>query len=224
MSQLAAIHRLFPVERRFVADDGATIIGYASRFRTLDSYDDIVMPGAFAASIAAHKAAGTMPAMLWQHDAGEPIGVWSEIREDDNGLRVRGSLNLETARGKEAAALIRQGALDGLSIGFMVSEGGATFDRATGHRILTAVDLWEVSLVTFPANATARLDGGTVATRAQFETLLRQVGFSRGAATKLSRGGWGALTATSPTTDETKARRFLEKVEAASRTLKGNSE
>jgi len=213
------LHRLFPIERRFVADDGATIGGYASTFGTVDSYGDRVMPGAFAASIAAHKAAGTMPAMLWQHDASEPIGVWQDIREDATGLVVRGQLNIETARGREAAALVRQGALSGLSIGFMVPDGGARYDRQTGNRILTAIDLWEISLVTFPANTAARLDGASVATRQAFEALLREVGFAKGAAAKLSRGGWPALQSSNSSTDNHKAARFLEKIEAAARAL-----
>lgn len=162
-----------------------------------------------------------MPAMLWQHDATEPIGVWQDIREDATGLLVRGSLNLETARGKEASALVRQGALNGLSIGFMTPDGGATFDRQTGNRILTAIDLWEVSLVTFPANTAARLDGASVATRQAFETLLREVGFAKGAAKKLSHGGWPALQASNTSTDHHKAARLLERIEAASRSLKG---
>ena len=85
--------------------------------------------------------------MLWQHDPAQPIGIWEEIREDDRGLWVRGRLLPEVAQAREAAALIAAGAIDGLSIGYRTVQ--AERDRQ-GRRVLTEVELWEVSLVTFP--------------------------------------------------------------------------
>ena len=85
--------------------------------------------------------------MLWQHDPTRPIGVWDEIREDDSGLWVKGRLLPEVAQAREAAALIQAGAIDGLSIGYRTIR--AERDQK-GRRVLAEVELWEVSLVTFP--------------------------------------------------------------------------
>lgn len=165
------------------AEDG-TVEGYGSVFGVRDNYDDVIAPGAFADSLKAHKAAGTMPAMLWQHDACEPIGIWESMTEDANGLRIKGRLALETVRGKEAHALLKLGALNGLSIGFMSKQW--TYDRDTDVRTLTEIDLWEVSLVTFPANEKARVTNvksGDLATPKDAEKSLRDAGFSKSDAT-----------------------------------------
>lgn len=129
------------------------VTGYASLFGRPDLGRDVVAPGAFARSLRARGAAGVR--MLFQHDPAEPVGVWLDIREDARGLRVAGRLNPAVRRARELDALIRQGALDGLSIGFRPVS--AAPDRA-GYRHLRAVDLWEISLVTFPLLPGARLD------------------------------------------------------------------
>ena len=134
-------------------DDEGTFSGYASLFGTADLSGDIVMPGAFLRSIAARRASGIR--MLYQHDPAEPIGVWLDIREDPRGLLVRGRLTLDVARGREVASLMRAGALDGLSIGFRTVRARA--DRAAGVRRLTEIDLWEISVVTFPMQPQARV-------------------------------------------------------------------
>jgi len=166
------------------AEDGS-IDGYGSVFGVKDMYDDVIAPGAFSASIAAHKSAGTMPAMLWQHDADEPIGVWLEMTEDAKGLRVKGQICLETACGKEAHALLKMGALNGLSIGFMSKQW--SHDESPDVRTLTEIDLWEVSLVTFPANEKARVtnvkSADDLATPKDAERILRDAGFSKSDAT-----------------------------------------
>ena len=173
--------RAYAFEFRASGDDGM-IEGYGSVFGHKDSYDDIIAPGAFSASLKAHKAAGTNPAMLWQHNGDEPIGVWDEMTEDDKGLKVKGRVALETVRGKEAHALLKMGALNGLSIGFMSKQW--SYDRETEVRTLTEIDLWEVSLVTFPANSKARITGvkagdlGAITTIRQAEKALRDAGFS----------------------------------------------
>ncbi|MBD8906831.1 HK97 family phage prohead protease [Methylorubrum zatmanii] len=125
--------------------------GYASLFGVPDLGRDTVAPGAFAASLARRGAGGVR--MLWQHDPAEPIGSWLSLREDGRGLRVAGRLNLAVQRAREIDALMRDGALDGLSIGFRVVR--AAPER--GGRRLLAVDLWEVSLVTFPLQPEARV-------------------------------------------------------------------
>lgn len=148
--------RAFAFEVRATGEDG-TVEGYGSVFGVKDSYDDIIVPGAFKASLAAHKAAGTMPAMLWQHDPSEPIGVWTDMEEDAKGLKIKGRLAMETTRGKEAHALMKMKALNGLSIGFVCT--AKSYNDRDGTRTISEIDLWEVSLVTFPANSAARVTG-----------------------------------------------------------------
>ena len=130
-----------------VLTEGHVIKGYASLFGLADQGGDIVAPGAYAASLSRLGARGDKVRMLWQHDPAQPIGIWEEIREDDRGLWVRGRLLPEVAQAREAAALIAAGAIDGLSIGYRTVR--AERDRQ-GRRVLTEVELWEVSLVTFP--------------------------------------------------------------------------
>lgn len=179
--------RAFTLSLKATGDDG-TIEGYGSVFGVLDNWADVIEQGAFAASLAAHKAAGTMPAMLWQHDADHPIGVWTEMVEDSRGLRVKGQLALDTVKGQEARALLKMGAINGLSIGFISKQW--SYDVDTDVRSLTEVDLWEVSLVTFPANEKARVTNvksspDDVHTRKDAEGILRQAGFSKSDATAL---------------------------------------
>ena len=127
--------------------------GYASLFGVPDLSRDIVSAGAFRDTLAKTGAGGVR--LLWQHDPSEPVGIWTELREDSKGLFARGRLNLETQRGRELDALIRQGAVNGLSIGFRTKRARR---NASGlGRDLVAVDLWEISLVTFPLLPDARL-------------------------------------------------------------------
>jgi len=180
--------RSYVLQLKAVGEDG-TIEGYGSVFGVRDSYDDVIAPGAYAESLKAHKAEGTMPAMLWQHDASVPIGVWLEMVEDSKGLRIKGRLALDTVKGAEAYALLKMGALNGLSIGF-VSKKWA-YDREMEVRTLTEVELWEVSLVTFPSNEAARITGvkaadvASIKTIRQAEQSLRDAGFSADAAKAL---------------------------------------
>ncbi len=171
----------FALQIKATGSDG-TLDGYGSVFNVRDSYDDVIAPGAFAASLKAHIAAGTMPAMLWQHEADSPIGIWTEMAEDSKGLRVKGQLCLDTVRGKEAHALLKVGALNGLSIGFVSKQWA--YDRDTEIRTLTEIDLWEVSLVTFPANGASRVTGvktapDDIATPKDAERILREAGISK---------------------------------------------
>lgn len=176
--------RSYALQIKATGDDG-TVEGYGSVFGVKDNYDDVIAPGAFAASLAEHKADGTMPAMLWQHNSDEPIGVWTEMVEDPKGLRINGQLALDTVRGKEAHALLKLGALNGLSIGFMAKQWA--YDRDTEIRTLTEIDLWEVSLVTFPANEKARVTNVKAAEQLaapkDAERALRDAGFSKADAT-----------------------------------------
>lgn len=161
-----------PFKIKAVSEDGL-FSGYGSVFGVIDSYKEVVSPGAFSESLSQRT-----PALLWQHRSGEPIGVYSAIREDQTGLYVEGKLALKTARGAEAYELLKMGAISGLSIGFVTRED--SYDRVTGIRTLKKVDLWEVSLVTFPANDAARVSGvksiETIASLADAESYLRDAG------------------------------------------------
>ena len=128
-------------------------IGYASLFGERDQSGDIVMPGAFAASLK--RRAPRDVRMLFQHDAGEPIGTWVDMRETPRGLHVTGRLDRNVQRARELFSLLESRGLDGLSIGFRTLK--ARRDRATASRLLTEVDLWEISLVTFPMLLGARV-------------------------------------------------------------------
>jgi HK97 family phage prohead protease len=136
--------------------EGVRIEGYASLFGVPDQGGDVVRAGAYARSLERLRAEGRAVKMLWQHDAAEPIGVWETVIEDARGLRVAGRLLPEVARGREAAALIGAGAVDGLSIGFRTVKSERD---AAGRRVLHEIDLWEVSLVTFPMLSEARIEG-----------------------------------------------------------------
>lgn len=155
-----------PLERevKFVPEPVAAIgdtgvfEGYASLFEVADLGRDVVAPGAFAESLARRGPGGVR--MLWQHDPAQPIGRWLSIAEDRRGLRVRGELNLCVARAREVHALLRDSAIDGLSIGFRVERSRP----AAGLRRLEKLDLWEISVVTFPMHPGARVSGVSATT------------------------------------------------------------
>ncbi|MBS7539375.1 HK97 family phage prohead protease [Ancylobacter lacus] len=138
---------LAPVEA-----DG-TFRGYAALFNRVDLGRDLILPGAFARSLAERGTGGVR--MLFQHDPAEPIGVWLDLAEDATGLLVRGRITQEVARAREVLALLRAGALDGLSIGFRAVEG--TTEPRSRVRRLSRIDLWEISIVTFPMQPEARI-------------------------------------------------------------------
>ena len=130
--------------------------GYGSTFGGKpDAYGDVVMPGAFSKSLEAGGHNGTGVAMLWHHDSREPIGNWLELAEDKKGLKVVGQLIREVPTGDKAYQLLKRKALNFMSIGYdsIVKE----YDDRKKIRYLKEVDLWEISLVTFPANLRARI-------------------------------------------------------------------
>lgn len=178
------------------ADDG-TFEGYASTFGNEDLGGDIVMPGAFEASLDEHKRNGTMPAMLWQHRPDEPIGPWLEMVEDERGLKAKGRLLIDgDPLARRAHSHLKAKSISGLSIGFVPKRW--EWDEDEEVRRLTEIDLWEASIVTFPMNVEARVDAvktrDCINTLRDFETFLRDAcGFSRGEAKALAHGGWSAL-------------------------------
>jgi HK97 family phage prohead protease len=143
---------LSSTSRVAIGDDG-TLEGYASLFGEIDQARDMVMPGAFTQTLK-QRGLRRIP-MLFQHDPGEPVGIWLELREDWRGLWARGRLIPDVARGRELLALLRNGAIDGLSIGYRTVRG--RIDPRTRVRRLYQVDLWEISIVTFPLLTGARV-------------------------------------------------------------------
>ena len=171
-------------------DDARTIEGFASVFNNIDSYSDIVMPGAFTKSISKRK-----PVMLWQHNSDQPIGVWDEMEERSKGLYVKGRI-LETAMGNDAYKLVKAGAITGMSIGYSAKKWETDTEKEV--RKLTELELYEVSLVTFPANEKALItrvksDDGALINERQFEDFLRDAGFSRKEAKTIVSDGYRAV-------------------------------
>lgn len=183
----------FAAELKAGGSDGeekGVITGYGSIFGNVDSYGDVVDKGAFDRSL---KERG-LPVMLWQHDSTQPIGVYKMASEDDNGLQLEGQLNMDVAKACEAYSLIKQGAIKGMSIGFRTVK--SYYDKE-GVRHLSDVDLFEVSLVTFPANELAEVTGiksDAPKTEREFEIFLRDAGFSRNQAKAIVAKGFRAST------------------------------
>jgi HK97 family phage prohead protease len=148
------MHAPLPVTSRVALSLDGTIEGYASLFGEIDQARDMVMPGAFTQTLKS-RGLRRIP-MLFQHDPSEPIGVWLELREDFRGLWARGKLIPDVARARELLALLRANAIDGLSIGYRTVRG--KIEPRTRVRKLYQVDLWEISIVTFPLLAGARIE------------------------------------------------------------------
>jgi len=147
-------HKFCRFDAEVTVVEGFRIEGYASLFGACDQGGDVVSSGAYARSLKRLVEEGRAVKMLWQHDPAQPIGIWDEVREDGRGLYVKGRLLESVAKGREAAALIEAGAIDGLSIGYRTLKSTKT-DK--GQRLLTELELWEVSLVTFPMLPSARV-------------------------------------------------------------------
>jgi HK97 family phage prohead protease len=180
--------------------DGGEISGYGSVFDVMDSYRDIVLPGAFKDTLAERKESGKGIPMLWQHWADEPVGIWTDFKEDKHGLYLEGEFVLDVQRAREAKALAAKGVVTGLSIGYSVPKGGQDYDKEKNINYLKQVDLWEVSPVTFPANDAAQIDSvrhklaaGEVLDIREMEMLLRDVGLSQSAVKKLLAEGFSGL-------------------------------
>lgn len=175
-----------PFNLKSVEDDG-TFVGYASVFGVEDWYGDIVEPGAFEDSIAKHKASGFFPPILWQHNPKQPIGKHTKIEEDEHGLLIHGKLLIDTvAQAKEAYSLLVEKVIRGISIGYEAQEW--TYEKENDIFRLTKIDLWENSIVTFPANVEAMVT--EVKSIRDVERLLRDVGISRKEAKRIASGGY----------------------------------
>lgn len=192
-------------ELKLAGGDDKTFTGYGAVFGNTDSYGDVIAPGAFADTLANARKTGQWPAMLAQHGGWGvtaedmmPIGIWTDLAEDGHGLKVEGKL-ADTPRGRDAYALLKMDprpAIDGLSIGYIAKAFEARTKPDEPRRKLTKIDLFEISLVTFPANPKARLTGiksGGDMTIREFEDFLRDAGgFSRAAAKTIAATGYKA--------------------------------
>lgn len=175
-----------------VSDEGR-IEGYASVFGVVDSYNEVVEPGAFVDSLVAAKRAGRKIKMLYQHDPSQPIGVWDDLAEDSKGLWVKGRLLIDQSpKAREVHGLLKEEALDGLSIGYRTIKAEPKPGKP-GIISLLKLDLKENSIVTFQANDRARvelvksiLDAGNAPSVREFEETLRELGFSRSKAAAMA--------------------------------------
>lgn len=196
-----------PLTVKSVSDSGE-FEGYGSVFGVKDSYSDIIVPGAFQKSLAAWQEKGRMPALLWQHNMSEPIGIYTEMREDETGLFLKGRLLIDDdPLAKRAHAHMKAGSLSGLSIGYVLND--YDYDNQKDAFILKDIDLWEVSLVTFPANDEARisnvkslLERGETPPPSKVEKALREVGFSGSQAKAFMAKGYGAISPREAAADE----------------------
>lgn len=188
--------RAFDYQVKAVNSDGL-FSGYGSVFGNVDSYNEVVAPGAFAESLQATRAKGRTFPVLWQHRSGEPIGNWdiNSLKEDSHGLFGEGQLWLnEAPYAKVAYRGMQAKAITGLSIGYCVRED--SFDEKTRIRTLKRLDLVEISVVTAPANDDARIDAvkaviaqGGLPSLKEFEQILREAGFSKSQATVIANRG-----------------------------------
>jgi hypothetical protein len=188
----------FNLSIKSLSEDG-TFSGYASVFGVEDSYGDVVVKGAFAKSLENWKKKGAFPAMLWQHNMQEPIGVYTKMEEDDTGLYVEGKLLIDgDPLAKRAYVHMKAKSITGMSIGFIVVDW--SYDSALEVYKLNEIDLWEVSLVTFPANDQARvqnvksiIDSGELPEPKQVERVLRDAGLSRQQAKAFMAKGYSGI-------------------------------
>lgn len=196
------LHKQIAFKAEAVNDNG-TFSGYGSVFGNIDSYREIVAPGAFKSSLSAIASAGDPLPVLWQHNPDQPIGGYTTLAEDDHGLKVAGFLlKDDVALAREAYALMKARVVKGLSIGYYVRAD--SYDEKTSVRTLTELDLREISVVTFPANEEAQVENVKAAFRQMikagqlpavkdFEDFLREAGFSKTQAAFIANNGLSKL-------------------------------
>ena len=183
-------------------DESGTFTGYGSVFGNVDGGNEIVVKGAFSESLARRAEKGRKLPILWQHRSGEPIGVYESVKEDDHGLLMSGRLLIsDVQRAREAYALLKAGAVTGMSIGYGVLDDA--IDSKTRTRYLKKLNLEETSIVTFPMNDEARIEtvksmdhilrAGRVPSLPEFEDFLCEAGFSKSQATAIAGKGLAPL-------------------------------
>lgn len=205
------LNREFEVKE--VGSNDGTFTGIASVFGEIDSYRDIVIKGAFKNSIKEFAKKGRKVPMLWQHRVAEPIGIYTKLEETDEGLIVEGAINMEVQQGREAHALMKQGALTGLSIGYETIAEKFIKKNEVQYRELHEVKLWEISPVTFPAGDTARVDSvKSILSLSDAERILREAGFSKSEATLFVNNVRGVASLGEPATVSTKKKPTIDEI------------
>lgn len=182
-----------------ITDEGV-ITGYGSVFGNKDRVGDVVVSGAFSKSLLLHKKNNSSIKMFWQHNPSEPIGKWIEVEQDSKGLLVQGKLNMGVQRAREAYALLKEGDIEGLSIGYRVVNQG--YDKNSGVNLLKEISLFEVSIVSIATNEAAQIDevksmidqeileklsGGDRLTEREFEKMVKGLGLSNSQAERAAR-------------------------------------
>jgi len=206
-------------EVKFVGQTGV-FEGYASVFNIIDKVHDKIVKGAFTESLKSFCQRKTMPPLLWQHNAFEPIGIWHEMYEDEHGLFVKGELFInDIATAREAYKLLQEKVVTGLSIGYRALD--FYHDEKKGIRVLTKVDLQEVSLVTFPANEYARVStfrtNNQMPSERELEAVLRNSGLSRRQAKGFIACGYKGLQANS---EEDEFKKLIEDINKATEEIR----
>lgn len=200
---MTILHKSIELDLKSLTDKGS-FSGYGSVFNVIDKGGDIVMPGAFSESLTAWGKSGRTVPVLWQHDPGQPIGAWEQLKEDDHGLLGDASLWLDEA---PYARLAHKGmqtkTITGLSIGYRVKKYSVNPD--TKVYSLEKLDLVEISVVTNPMNDDARVENvksmiaaGILPSLKEFEDFLREAGFSKSQATAIANGGLSKLSRGEP--------------------------
>jgi HK97 family phage prohead protease len=196
------------IEVKFAAEDVTAkgeFAGYGAVFGNIDSHGDAIARGAFSETLKGWKSQGKLPPMLLQHGLGFtdgdgiPVGKWTAMREDEKGLYAEGKLiNMDTERGRTIYGALSEGVLDGLSIGYRAKKFSLRTKPDEPRRTLEALDLFELSIVTFPSNGSARIEAVKSAaqemkTIREFEDFLRDVGgFSHAQAKAIASHGFKA--------------------------------
>lgn len=208
-----------PLEIKSI-DEKGVFTGYGSVFGNTDSYQDVVVKGAFTKSLD-ETPAGKVK-MLWQHDTSQPIGVYEVIKEKEHGLFVTGRLLIDDVQqAKEAYALLKAGAVDGLSIGYTTKESEIGKD---GKRYLNELKLWEISIVTFPANELSIVNGvksaDQIITIRDFEKFLREAGFSKQKAKAISANGFKSVESQRDADEKAHTDDLLESLKRLNQSIK----
>ncbi|KQG36975.1 peptidase U35 [Acinetobacter pittii] len=188
----------FKMKDQTVQEDGF-FSGYLAVFDNVDSHGDVIRRGAFLKTIADWQAKGKYPAIFWDHNPSEPIGIFTLMQEDEKGLYVEGKLlNADVPRAQATYALMKVGAIDGMSIGYITKRFKR--DPSTNIRELLELELIEGSIVAFPSNpktlvssVKSKLDDGELPSLPEFEKFLRESGFSKNQATAIASKGLRSL-------------------------------
>lgn len=183
----------FNLEIKAIQEDGF-FSGYGAVFGNVDWYNDVILPGAFSKTLEEWASKNKFPPVLWNHNDSEPIGVYTKIYEDAKGLYVEGRLLIDDVpRAKSTHALLKAGAIDGLSIGYITKKANK---QTNGIRELVELGLGEISIVTTPANeeslitsVKSKLEGGELPSLPEFEKFLRESGFSKSQTTAIAGKG-----------------------------------